>query len=101
LEKLQNKPAKFGTSSLVVKKFQKNNIEIEITTDDKTWDEDQQKGVESQVGKLHRMLRLAVDTPKLAKQRLVLSFKISNDGGQSCFLELKNGGIYYKTMTPI
>lgn len=94
LEELQNKPVKFGTSSVVVKKFQKNNIEIEITTDDKTWDKEQQKGVESQVAKLHRMLRLAVDTPKLAKQKLTLSFKISNEGRQSCFLELKNGGIH-------
>lgn len=96
LGELQNKPPKFGSSTVRVKKFQKNNIEIEILNDDKTWDKGQQNGVESQVGKLHRMLRLAVDTPKLAKEKLALSFKISNDGRQSCFLELKNGEIHMK-----
>lgn len=93
-EELQNKPANFGASWVTVKKFQKNNIDIEITTDDKDWDEIQKQSVRSQVGKLHRMLRLAVDTPKLVKDNLALGFKIANEGGQSCFLELKNGGIY-------
>lgn len=93
-EELQNKPAHFASSSVSVNNFKKNRIEIEIKTEDNKWEDDQQRSVRFQVGKLHRMLRLAVDTPKLVEERLKLYFKISNQNGQSCFLELKNGEIH-------
>jgi hypothetical protein len=96
LEELQNKPRNFGTARATVRKFQKDTIDIEIATEDERWDADQQNSVCLQVGKLHRMLRLAVDTPTLAKGRLSLCFKIRNKGGQWCFLELKEGGIHKK-----
>jgi len=92
-EELYNKPKDFGNAWVTVKKFQRDNIDIEIQTDDSNWDESQRQSIRFQVAKLHRMLRLAVDTPKLVKECLSLSFKIQNKGDQYCFLELKDGGI--------
>lgn len=94
LDELQSKPASFGAAHSMVRKFQKDRIDIEISMNDISWDENQQDNVRFQVGKLHRMLRLAVDTPKLVKEQLSLSFKVCNKGGQSCFLDLSSGGIH-------
>jgi hypothetical protein len=93
LEELQNNPAKFGKSLVRVTSFKKNDINIEIQTEDKKWEDDQKNITRFQVGKLHRMLRLAVDTPEIVRNRLTLSFKMCNQGGQNCFLELRGGRI--------
>ena len=93
LDELQGKPAKFGESWATVQEFKRNAVRIEIETSDEKWGEHQEKGIRLQIGKLHRMLRLAVDTPKMVKDKVKLSFKMSNRGGQYCFLELKEDGI--------
>lgn len=91
-EELQCASTDYGRNQVTVREFSEKKIDIEIATEDSEWNEDQQKGMEFQIGRLHRMLRLAVDTPQLAKNSL-LTFKVSNKGKQYCFLKLHDGGI--------
>lgn len=91
-EELQCGAASYGSSRVTVRAFKKNHIDIEIATDDPEWDQEQQKGMKFQRERLHRMLRLAVDTRKLGKSSF-LNFKVSNKGRQYCFLKLENRGI--------
>lgn len=92
-EELQNRPASLGNAEVTVKEFSANAIDIEIKTSAGHWDDELQKGMRAQIDRLHCMLRLAVDTPKLAERHLGLHFRLFNDGNQECCLELKDGRI--------
>jgi len=96
LEELQYEPRNIEAGIATVNEYEKDKINIEIATQDDKWDPDLQKQISLQVGKLHRMLRLAVDTPELVKRKLSLSFKVSNKKDENSFLELKNGKIHKK-----
>jgi hypothetical protein len=91
-EELQGGLANYGRSQVTVADLTGKRIGIEIVTDDPAWNKDQRRGMKLQIGRLHRMLRLAVDTPKLAKGS-VLTFKMSNKGKEYCILKLQGGGI--------
>ena len=91
LEQLQHEPSDIMGAEAVVKKINGRNVDVEILTDDENWNEDQIKHIKKQIGKLRRMLRLAVGTFELEKS--FLSFKVKNKSGQYCSLLLKNGGI--------
>jgi len=95
LEELQHGPTDIKGGEATVKQFTSNKIDVSIKTDDDKWNTDQIRSIEYQVGKLRRMLRLAVDTPKLEKS--YLRFEVKNKVGQSCKLELNNGGINFST----
>lgn len=90
LAKLQEEPAGIMNGQVEVKEFGDTHIHIIITTDDETWDDDPdlKKAIkEKWVGRLRKMLRLGVGTPKLEKSHL--HFEARNKSGQRCFLELK------------
>jgi hypothetical protein len=90
-EELQDKPKALGDAKVTVKAFARDRVHIEIGMSGKSWDDDDQNAVRFQVNRLRRMLRLAVDTSKLAAHELY--FRVFNAGGQECRLELKGGGI--------
>ena len=73
----------------VIGKFSLNHIDIQIKTGDDTWDKGQESGVNNQLDRLHRMLRLAVDTPTLP-QGLFLHFSVINKSGTKREFLLKN-----------
>ena len=92
LAKLQEEPAGTMKASVEVKKFSETRIHIVINTDDEEWDTDHKRAIKKKwIGRLRRMLRLAVDTPKLEKS--YLRFQIENKANEKCFLELKDGKI--------
>ena len=91
LDELQNK-SEIRQSTAHVKEFTRTRINIQIDTDDENWDEGQRKGVASQINRLHRMLRLAVDTPTLAPE-LYLKFSIVNKNEKKGEFLLENNEI--------
>lgn len=95
LEELQHGPTDIKGGEATVKQFTGDKVDVTIKTDDEQWNSDQIKSIEYQVGKLRRMLRLAVDTSKLEKS--YLRFEVKNKTGEKCKLELNNGGINFST----
>jgi len=91
LDELQNK-SEIRQSTAHVKEFTRTRINIQIDTDDENWDDGQRKGVVSQINRLHRMLRLAVDTPTPAPE-LYLKFSIVNKNGEKGEFLLVNNEI--------
>jgi len=77
-----------------VKEFYDKQIEVIITTDDNDWDENKIEIVNAQVGKLRKMLRLAVGTNQLKES--IIHFEIKNLNGQCSHIKLQNGKIDYK-----
>ncbi len=94
LEELQHEPTDIGGGEATVSRFDNKGVDVTIITDDDEWSKEQKKGVVYQVGKLRRMLRLAVDTPKL--KEFCLRFEVKNKGGQSCLLQLEDGGVTFE-----
>jgi hypothetical protein len=95
LVKLQEVPAGIMKGKVSVDKFSDTEIQITITTGDEGWTE---KEVRDWVGKLRRMLRLAVGTPELKKSKF--RFEVKNEKGDKCYLELKNGQLEGPTYMP-
>lgn len=92
LEQLQHPKISFNGGYAVVEKFEKNDIVVNINTDDqKKWDDEQYEMIFNWVGKLKKMLRLAVGTGRFKENDSHLYFKVNNDHGQSCYIELKGG----------
>jgi hypothetical protein len=91
LTKLQEEPAGIMNGQVEVEEFDDNRIAIMITTDDdEPWDEKQKKAIsDNWIGRLRKMLRLAVGTPKLEKSHLRFQAK-NKKSGQICYLELKD-----------
>lgn len=97
-EQLQYSPETMGKACARVKKLGEKVIEIEIEYNlDKVWDKDQQKAANESIWKLRKMLRLAVDTNKVADDTYI-KYAIKNVNGQSCHLELKNKEIKIKNL---
>ena len=89
LEELQKEPTDMMKASVEVKEFSENKISIIINTDDGEWDKDDIKAIKKKwIGRLRKMLRLAVDTPEL--ENSYLRFQVENKSGEKCFLELKD-----------
>jgi len=89
LAKLQEEPAGTMNGQVEVKEFSKTRIDIVISTDDEEWDKDLKKAIEKKwVGRLRKMLRLALDTQKLKNS--YLRFQVENRTSQKCYLELKD-----------
>ena len=90
LARLQEEPAGIMNGQVKVSEFSPTGIRITITTDDESWGDDLKKSIkEKWVGRLRKMLRLAVGTLKLEKS--YLRFQAQNKAGQKCYLELKDG----------
>ncbi len=90
LTKLQEEPAGIMNGQVEVKEFGDTRISIIITTDDDApWDDKQKEAISKNwIGRLRKMLRLAVGTPKLEKS--YLRFQAQNKNNQTCYLELKD-----------
>ncbi|TKJ33175.1 MAG: hypothetical protein CEE38_21185 [Planctomycetes bacterium B3_Pla] len=89
LAKLQEEPAGTMNGQVQVKEFSKTRIDIIISTNDEDWDKDLQEAIEKKwVGRLRKMLRLALDTQKLKNS--YLRFQVENRASQKCYLELKD-----------
>jgi len=90
LTKLQEEPADIMNGQVEVKEFSDTRIAIIITTDDDApWDDKQKEAISNNwIGRLRKMLRLAVGTPKLEKS--YLRFQAQNKNDQVCYLELKD-----------
>ncbi|MGB2808963.1 MAG: hypothetical protein WBC22_14565 [Sedimentisphaerales bacterium] len=90
LTKLQEEPAGIMNGQVEVKEFGDTRISIIITTDDDDhWGNKEKKAISKNwIGRLRKMLRLAVDTPKLKKSYLL--FQVRNKHDQKCYLELKD-----------
>jgi hypothetical protein len=78
-----------------VDEFNANEIKMTITTGNDEWTKDD---AIKWVGKLRRMLRLAVGTPELKKSKF--RFEAKNEKGDKCYLELKNGLLKGPTYIP-
>ncbi len=90
LAKLQEEPAGIMNGQVEVKKFGETQIDIIITTDDdEPWDDKEIEAIKKNwIGRLRKMLRLALDTEKLKNS--YLRFQVENKkSGQKCYLELK------------
>lgn len=89
--KLQEEPAGIMNGQVEVKEFGETQINIIITTDDdESWDDKEIEAIKKNwIGRLRKMLRLAVGTLKLEKS--YLRFQAQNKAGQKCYLELKDG----------
>ena len=91
LTKLQEEPVGIMNGQVWVKEFSDTRIAIIITTDDdEPWDDKEIEAIKKNwIGRLRKMLRLAVDTPKL--ENSYLRFQAQNEkSGQKCYLELKD-----------
>ena len=91
LEMLQHESADVEQGEAYIGEFSKNRIDVTITTGDQDWSEDHKKSVKAWVGKLRKMLRLAVGTPIYKRNDMYLRFEAQNQKKQHCYLELKKG----------
>lgn len=101
LEKLQHESADIRQGKADVKEFSKTRISVKITTEDEEWNKEHKKGVRAWVGRLRKMLRLAVGTPKYKRDNLYLRFEVQNQKNQHCYLELKGGRLVGPTRVEI
>ena len=97
LEELQHQSGGLRDAEAKIKKFSRTHIDIQIKTHDDIWDRDQKDGLNNQLDKLHRMLRLAVDTPTLSKE-LFFRLSIINNMGKEGEFFLTNGKITKKAV---
>ncbi len=97
LEELRHQ-SELREAEATIGKFSPNHIDIQIKTSDDTWDKGQKTGVNNQLDRLHRMLRLAVDTPTLP-QELSLRFSVINKSGTKGEFLLKNNKINKTTVS--
>lgn len=88
LEQSQHEAANIKEGYAHIKHFSEKHISIEITTNDSEWDVHQQKGVLSQVLKLRKMLRLAVERKDHIENTLI--FEVVNRGTQKLRIEMKD-----------
>jgi len=95
LTRLQEEPAAIMEGKVQVDEFKATEIRMTITTRDEGWTEAE---VRKWVGKLRRMLRLAVDTTELEKSSF--KFEVKNESGDKCSLELKDGQLKGPEYTP-
>lgn len=86
LIKMQTEPTEIMEGHAHVEKFGSKEVDVRIATDDEQWDE---KEVRDWIGRLRKMLRLAVGTQKLKESRL--HFEGRNKKGDRCTLDLKDG----------
>ena len=102
LEQSQSNNGEAQSGEIHVKKFKMEHIDITITTQEDYWPESQINEIKQRIGKLRKMLRLAVGTPKLAKDSIFI-YKIKNRACQSCCLKLENKKITVedKTYAPV
>lgn len=89
LIKLQTEPSEIMEGHAHVRKFSGKEVDVIITTDDEEWDEKRKEGVKNWVGRLRKMLRLAVETSRLKDS--YLHFVAKNRKGECWVLELKDG----------
>ncbi len=87
LEQLQHEAANIKEASASLNKFTSTEVDIEIRTKDKDWDESQQTRVLNQVLKLRTMLRLAPERKDHLDNNL--RFEVRNEGNNIMRLVLK------------
>jgi hypothetical protein len=90
LTRLQEEPSAIMEGKVQVDEFNANEIKMTITTSNDEWTKDD---AIKWVGKLRKMLRLALDTSEFEKSKSHLLFKVENQKGDKCTLELKDGFI--------
>lgn len=88
LEQSQHEPVDIREGYAEVGEFSSESISIKIITEDENWNDKQQKGVLSQVLKLRKMLRLAVERREHTENTLI--FEVANRGTQKLKLEMKD-----------
>jgi len=98
LEELQHPVSGIKEGHAEIRAFDPNKIAIVIRTGDENWTPKQYVSAEKQLSKLHRMLRLAVDTAEL-KDRY-LEFAVVPENGEGVHLLLKNGRIKLSKVDP-
>jgi hypothetical protein len=91
LEELQHQAMGMPEASAQVASFEQDRVAVVIRTKKGKWSNDQLTATHNQLSKLHRMLRLGVDTAML-KDRY-LEFAFVPDKGEGMHLLLKNGRI--------
>jgi hypothetical protein len=87
LEQTQHEAFDIEDGSAEIKQFSETCIDIRITTNDKKWDLQQQKGVSSRILKLKKMLRLALGRRNYVGNEMI--FEVCNQGTQKIRLEMK------------
>lgn len=75
-----------------IKSFSENSIDIRITTNDEEWKTSQQRGVLSQILKLRKMLRLALDRKLYTKKQLCFEV-VNKDKKNGLRLVMKNDSL--------
>jgi len=98
LEELQHQAPDIKEGHAEILAFDPDRIAIVIRTGDERWTPDQYASAKAQLSKLHRMLRLAVDTAEL-KDRY-LEFAVMPENGKGVHLLLKNGKIKLSKVDP-
>lgn len=98
LEELQHPVSGIEEGHAEILAFGPNRIAIVIRTGNEKWTSEQYASAERQLSKLHRMLRLAVDTAEL-KDRY-LEFAVVPENGEGVHLLLKNGRIKLSKVDP-
>ena len=91
LEQSQHEAANVEGGHAEIEEFSKEFIFIKIVTEDNQWDESQQKGVLSQILKLRKMLRLALERREHTENKLI--FEVVNQGSQKLRIEMKEEGL--------
>ncbi|MBN2128687.1 MAG: hypothetical protein JW741_04295 [Sedimentisphaerales bacterium] len=89
LTSLQEEPAEIMDGSADVRAFGAKRVSISISTQ---WQPEDDDKIIRWIGKLRRMLRLAVGTRKL--KELSLTFRAENSNGEPCVLELRDGSLH-------
>jgi hypothetical protein len=91
LEELQHQAMGMPGAAAQVTSFENDKVAVVIRTKMGKWSDEQQKGTLIQLSKLHRMLRLGVDTAMLKNR--YLEFAVVPENGEGNHLLLKNGKI--------
>jgi len=91
LEELQHQATSVPEAEAEVIAFGANKCRVIIRTGSKAWSEEDRKGVEAQISKLHRMLRLGVGTSMLKGREM--EFAVVRDDGNGMRLILDGGRI--------
>ncbi len=93
LQEMQHEISNLKEGCVKVSAFSDEKIDITITTLAKQWSKSDLLQISKQVGKLRKMLRLALDIEKVEKYEL--NFMITNERGDSCVLSLSNGKLQF------
>lgn len=92
LEELQLGIPNISEGTAIINAFEPHKIDIVIKIAEK-WDEKQKVQARRQLDKLHRILRLAVGTQKLAAHNNYLNFTVLSQDGNGVHLLLEKGRI--------